>query len=166
MTIFDKFKIVIFKKEEEKMSDDSLININDVVYQATRYAFCFVGNWYKWGGSNPNGFDCSGFVCEILTAVGKLPRKTDLTAQGLFDRYKNNEVSEAREGCLVLYANESAPDRIVHVEYCINGLFSIGASGGGSQTLTTADAVKNNAFIKVRPIGVAGRVYKLVDPFK
>jgi cell wall-associated NlpC family hydrolase len=152
------------KPEVKPVNGDDVLR-DDRIYQATRYAFCFVGDWYKWGGSNPDGFDCSGFVCEILTAVGILPRKTDLTAQALFDRYKNNAVSEAKEGCLVIYANESTPDAYIHVEYCINGLLSIGASGGGSQTLTIADAIKNNAFIKVRPIGVAGRVYKIVDPF-
>jgi hypothetical protein len=40
----------------------------------------------------------------------------------------------------------------VHVEIAVNKHLAIGASGGGSKTLTEADAIRHNAFIKMRPI--------------
>jgi hypothetical protein len=35
-------------------------------------------------------------------------------------------------------------------------VLSIGASGGGAKTLTERDAIRDNAFVKVRPINGPG----------
>ena len=74
------------------------------------------------------GFDCSGYVIEILQSVGRLPRG-DWTAQGLYNTFAHVATDHPKEGRLVFWANSAG--RIVHVEYCINGFLSIGASGGG-----------------------------------
>jgi hypothetical protein len=42
---------------------------------------------------------------------------------------------------------------------------SIGASGGGSKTKTIANAVKQNAFIKIRPITPRGRKVLYCNPY-
>jgi len=89
--------------------------------------------------------------------VGKFPRKKDTTALGLSQMYQ--KVGKPKEGCLVLYGNP-----ISHVEYCYNENLSIGASGGGSKTLTEEDAIRQNAFIKMRPIR-KNEVTCYVDPF-
>ena len=112
---------------------------------ATQIAFHYIGTFYKWGGDDPSGFDCSGFVIELLKSVGLFPRKEDTTAKGLSTMYQ--KVGKPEEGCLVFYGNP-----IYHVEYCYNSDLSIGASGGGSTTITLAKAIKQNAFIKMRPI--------------
>jgi hypothetical protein len=51
------------------------------------------------------------------------------------------------------------------VEVCIDESFTIGSSGGGSKTLTVADAIRDHAFIKVRPIFRGRHITGFCDPF-
>jgi cell wall-associated NlpC family hydrolase len=114
-----------------------------------RIAFHYLGTFYIWGGDDPSAFDCSGFAIECLKSVGVLPRSGDWTANGLSGRFVG--VVEPNPGDLVMWAN-AEQTRFIHVEICIGRGLSIGASGGGSKTKTIKDAIKQNAFIKVRPI--------------
>jgi cell wall-associated NlpC family hydrolase len=114
-----------------------------------RIAFHYLGTFYTWGGDDPGSFDCSGFVIECLKSVGILPRKGDWTADGLSKKFVG--VADQKPGDLVMWAN-SGGRRYIHVEICIGNGLAIGASGGGSKTRTIKDAMKHNAFIKVRPI--------------
>lgn len=116
---------------------------------ATRTAWSYLGQPYKWGGDDPlAGFDCSGFVIEILKSVGVLPSVGDWRAAALATRFPETRYPD--EGTLVFWG-EGNSGRIVHVEYCLDGGLSIGASGGGSGTITVGDATAQNAYIKVRP---------------
>lgn len=129
---------------------------------ATKIALLNYGKPYIWGGDDPiKGFDCSGFMNEILKSVGILPLVGDWTADGLYHRFDNLEVEHPYEGCLMFLGDFT---KIYHVEYCINSLLSIGASGGGRRTLTEADAINHNAYIKIRPLENRN-VYKYCDPF-
>ena len=131
---------------------------------AERVAFSFLGKPYLWGGDDPiNGFDCSGFCIEILKSVGLLPRNGDWTAQMLWDKFKYREVDEPHNGCLVFWKNNSG--KIIHVEYAINEILCIGASGGGSRTRTEEDAAEQNAYIKIRPWATRSNVKGFIDPF-
>ena len=130
---------------------------------AERVAFGFLGKPYYWGGDDPmQGFDCSGFVIEILKSVGKLPRKGDWTAQGLFDMFHATRTSDPARGRLVFWKNAS---RMIHVEYCLDEVLSIGASGGGSSTDNQQEAIRRNAFIKVRPFRGRPNIGGFVDPW-
>jgi len=129
---------------------------------ASSLAFKFIGLKYRWGGDDAiAGFDCSGFVIEILKSVGLLSRTGDWTAGGLYELFKDKEVPFAQEGCLVFFAKNNL---INHVEYVYKYGLTIGASGGWSTTLTEADAIKQNAYIKVRPM--RKDVYAIVNPFQ
>lgn len=130
---------------------------------ALDYAWRYLGTFYSWGGDDPSGFDCSGFVVEILKAIGLLPRGGDWTAAGLFGLFQNKAVSEPQAGCLVFWHSN---DKIIHVEMCVDSERSLGASGGGRGTVTREDAIKHNAFIKMRPYKTRKNVYGFVDPFK
>jgi hypothetical protein len=130
---------------------------------ALDYAWRYVGTFYSWGGDDPSGFDCSGFVVEILKSVGLLPRKGDWTAHGLFELFQNRAVDTPIEGCLVFWHSDN---KIIHVEMCVDTERSLGASGGGSGTVTREDAIKHNAFIKMRPYKSRKNIYGFVDPFK
>lgn len=128
---------------------------------ATQYAWALLGLPYIWGGDDPMaGFDCSGLVVEILKAAGVLPADGDWTADQLYQRFAASEQGLAYGGCLAFWRRGG---RMTHVEYCINPSHTIGASGGGSSTLTVADAIRQNAYVKLRP-RKPGAV--LVDPFQ
>ena len=111
------------------------------------------------------GFDCSGFIIELLKSVGILPPKGDWTANDLADKWP--ESAEVKPGCLVFW--DWNKDGIVdHVEIVIEvdpgGLvFTIGASGGGAATLSVGDAILQDAYIKMRPM--RSDHYSIVDPF-
>jgi len=115
-----------------------------------QYAECWIGRWYKWGGDDPSGFDCSGYAIECLKAFDKFPRKQDTTADGLKAMFRSKEVHIPTTGCLVFWLDRNR--KAYHVEIALNSWQSLGASGGGSKTKTVDDAILQNAFIKIRPI--------------
>ena len=135
---------------------------------AIRYIERFLGQPipYKWGGDDPiEGFDCSGFILEILQAVGLISHGVDMTAGGLYLRYRENKVEKAHTGCLLFWLNQNG--RATHVEMAIDAYYTVGAAGGGSSTLTREDAVRQNAFIRMRPIEYRGTASLVIcDPFK
>lgn len=107
------------------------------------------------------GFDCSGFVIEVLKSAGILHRGYDNTAHGLFQEFVR--VSNPKEGCLVFW--HGSGQRIVHVEYCLDSVHSIGASGGGGRTVTLEEAIRQNAYIKIRPFESRPKVAGFANPF-
>ena len=125
-------------------------------------AFSYLGTFYTWGGDDPSSFDCSGFVIECLKSVGALPREGDWTAKALWHKFPIKPAN-GKAGDLVFWSNPS--DKIIHVEICINEDVAIGASGGGSKTKTREDAIKHNAFIKIRPIDSRKHVKGFVNPY-
>jgi len=135
--------------------------------EATEYAKSFIGTWYSWGGDDPMaGFDCSRYTGEIMKSVGVLPRNSVAPrARDQFKMWIKYQVVNPYKGCLVFWrSKEDGP--VMHVEYCINEYQTIGASGGGGATVTKADAIRDNAFIKERPIHRNRPLAGFVDPFK
>jgi cell wall-associated NlpC family hydrolase len=134
---------------------------------AMRVAWSYLGTWYRWGGDDPSGFDCSGLAVEVLKSVNLLGRDEDRSAANLCDYFKTEAVSigEVKPGALVFFADAKEPAKITHVEIAVNGDLSLGASGGGSKTLTVEDAIRQNAYVKVRPIARFGKLAVLRDPF-
>ncbi len=133
-----------------------------------RYAWSFLGTYYSWGGDDPSGFDCSGYVIECLQAVGKFPHGHDAPAHGLMTRYTSAgmRVDGPDRGRLVFWNTDPFPNgRTTHVEICMNDELAIGAKGGGSNCRTKEDAIAMNAFIKVRPISDRGMYLIYVDVF-
>jgi hypothetical protein len=130
---------------------------------ALKTAWSYLGKPYLWGGDDPMaGFDCSGFIVEILKSVGILPRKGDWTAQGLWDKFLEHDLEIPYAGCLVFWESNG---RVIHVEMCITSDLSIGASGGGSRTDSLQDAIDQNAYIKIRPFETRKGVKGFMDPF-
>lgn len=132
---------------------------------AIEVALHYQGTLYSWGGDDPSGFDCSGLCIEILKSVGLLPRKGDWTAGGLYGLFKGETTQDATPGCLAFRGSSTA--KIVHVEFVVarigNDVFTIGASGGGSKITTKEIAIKQNAFVKVRPL--FANPVAIVNPF-
>jgi murein DD-endopeptidase len=131
--------------------------------KAVWYISQFIGLPYRWGGDDAiAGFDCSGLIMEVLQGVGLELPADDKTADMLWQRYQVYEVATPYPGCLALWFNGEG--RAVHVEMMIDNDHTIGASGGGSKTLTREDAIRQNAYCKMRPLAHRGG-YKIVDPF-
>ena len=131
---------------------------------AVKYLWHWLGTPYSYGGDDFSSMDCSGIVIEILQSVGILPHQYDNTAHGLYLKYKDNlvEGDKVRPGCLVFWFRNG---KARHVMMLYTYGYVIGACGGGSDTKTIKDAIRDNAFIKMRPIGYDGDSYKICDPF-
>jgi hypothetical protein len=116
------------------------------------YAMQFVGVPYLWGGDDPmKGFDCSGFVIELLSAVGAFPDKTDSTAQGLYEYLlPMGKFNEYGLGSIAFYGKDLK--HISHVAFCLDQYVMLNAGSGDSKTVDLQSAIKQNAFIKMRPI--------------
>lgn len=123
------------------------MNLRTVLYD---YAIKHVGLPYRWGGDDPMaGFDCSGLVIELLQSVGVLPKWFDTTADGLRKHNQVKPISEPKFGALVFYGRKS---KVTHVGFCLNDTVMIEAGGGGSKTTSEDAAIKQNAFVRIRPI--------------
>ncbi len=67
-----------------------------IVGQAQRY----LGIMYRWGGSTPSGFDCSGYTQYVYGAAGiSIPRTTQAQQQATY------RVSDPRPGDLVFWGS-------------------------------------------------------------
>ena len=126
------------------------------------------GTLYTWGGENPmEGFDCSGLVVECCKSIGRLPRGGDWTAEGLRQRFTEINYSFAKPGDLVFWMRGGTTDssgRASHVGILWDPItLYLAAEGGGSSTMSRKNAIKANAFIKLRPVTSRGstitRVY-------
>jgi len=128
---------------------------------ATKIAWSYLLIPYKYGGDDFTGLDCSQLLVEIGRGVGILHRDEDLSAEGLYIRFKKYAVQKPYKGVFVFYGKP-----IKHTAYCIDEYHTIGAWGGNRKINTVADAEKYNAFIKVLPINSDKRIKKFVDPFR
>jgi cell wall-associated NlpC family hydrolase len=128
------------------------------------YAISFIGVPYKWGGSNPiTGFDCSGFIQELLASVGLDPAG-DQSAQSLYDHFSNKGLQNIKElGSLVFYGKDLK--NITHITMMLDPYRCIGANSGDSSTVNAQEAAKRNAFIKVRPYNYRSDVVAIIRPF-
>ncbi|MDD5426576.1 MAG: NlpC/P60 family protein, partial [candidate division Zixibacteria bacterium] len=64
-------------------------------------ALAYLGTPYIWGGDDPSGFDCSGFVIECLKSAGILEEAEDYSADGLMRRYEAYVINKPCEGALL-----------------------------------------------------------------
>ena len=121
---------------------------------------------YIWGGDDFLGFDCSGSVVECLKSISYIGLGDDFTADGLWQRFKDYETSikGTREGALIFWFDKYG--KAYHIAICKNQLFCYTADGGGSKVKTIQDAIKYNAFMKLRRIDHRGNVYKIVYFFR
>lgn len=132
---------------------------------AVDYGRAFLGVPYRWGGDDPmSGFDCSGFIVEVLQGVGIIPHGRDYSAHDLYTIFKWARVETGYAGCLAFWLDDSG--RAVHVMLMVDNEHVIGASGGGSSTSTAEAAARDNAFIKLRPITYRQGTPTILDPFK
>ncbi len=134
---------------------------NIVLYD---YAMSMVGKPYLWGGDDPmGGYDCSGLVIELLKSVGAAPQQ-DLTAQGLFKFFQDrSDFNKKTFGSLAFYGKSTSD--INHVGFCLNPSLVIEAGGGGSKVTTIGEAMRANAYVRIRPIDFRRDLVFVLRPY-
>jgi cell wall-associated NlpC family hydrolase len=134
-----------------------------------KIAWTYLGLPYIWGGDDPiEGFDCSGFAVHLLQSVNLLTVDSDYTAAGLYRHLFEHKTNKIIPGNLIFFGSQRRLNigDITHVEIAVNGELMIGASGGGRNNMTIEEAVRNNAFIKVKPVKSRRHMIGIIDPFK
>ena len=126
-------------------------------------ALSYLGTPYIWGGDDPSGFDCSGFVIECLKSAGMLTENEDYTAEGLYQLYEDKVTTSPSKGNIVFYLNKNR--KVFHVSICLDDYFQIGAFGGDSNNNNIQNAWSKNAFVKIRPIRLNNPNIIYVDLF-
>jgi cell wall-associated NlpC family hydrolase len=98
------------------------------------YAEKFIGTAYTWGGSSADeGFDCSGYIQEVLSSKGR-DYRGDQTAQAMYklmvadERYTSNEILAGT----VLFYGRSVFE-ITHIALAVDTEEMIEAGGEGSR---------------------------------
>lgn len=108
---------------------------------------------YIWGGNShlTGGVDCSGLALESLRSAGEGP-PGDATAQGIFDWFSGGKASwnAYKPGALIFFGESAS--KITHVAVLINSHVMIEAAGGDSTTTSVEEAIRRNAFVRMRPI--------------
>ena len=91
---------------------------NDLRSEIVTYALQFVGNRYKYGGTNPNtGVDCSGFTSYVMRHAAEVELPHSSGGQSRMGRQVSS--SEMRQGDIISYGSGK---RINHVAlYIGNG---------------------------------------------
>jgi len=127
-------------------------------------ALAYLGTPYIWGGDDPSGFDCSGFVVECLKTAGFLTEKEDYTANGLFQKYQGYQINSPRKGALIFRVNQDK--YAIHVAICLDYQFKIESVGGNNQTISVPLSWDDNAFVKIRPINYDKKTHKVAYLFE
>lgn len=113
------------------------------------YAMQFIGIPYRWGGNSPlTGLDCSGLVLELLKGLGiALPdmAASDIHKWCLTQKFKNEQFL----GSLLFFGKNG---NISHVAMALSHDIMIEAGGGGPTVTSQDEAVRQNAYVRIRPI--------------
>jgi len=114
---------------------------------AAEHAASMVGRPYRYAGSTPAGFDCSGLVQYSYAKAGmRVPRDT----QALFDLSVAVDVSELRRGDL-LFFDEDGKKRSHVVIYLGSRRFVHAPSHGGKVRIESLDAAYwRSRFVEAR----------------
>lgn len=132
-----------------------------------KYALRLLALPYVWGGDDPLvGFDCSGYVIELMRSVGQLPMAGDWRAQGLYDHFEAGARADAlgvpRFGALVFYGRSVT--EITHVAFALDTDRIAEFGGGGSRVKSAAEAAVANAYGRIRPVDHRGDRVAILRP--
>lgn len=117
-----------------------------------------------YGANGPDAFDCSGWVCFLLKREGVLREKEDLSASGLFLRFKNKQRQPPpyRSGSLLFFGRSE--DDITHVSIVIDAHHHSECGGGNSKTDSVEKALALGACVRERPINSRSDLVAAIFP--
>lgn len=84
---------------------------NEIITAAQKY----LGKPYVWGGESDKegGFDCSGYVSNVLYDAGVVKTFKRFTAQSLFNASVGSKVTTKKEADIIFFG--SGPKNVTHV---------------------------------------------------
>lgn len=129
------------------------------------YAMQFVGKPYIYGDKSPviGGYDCSGYVCEILRFAGLIGYNEHLNSQMLFDKFSSDgSRSSIGAGTLVFYGQSVT--KITHVAFMVSPYQILEAGGGDSKTSSPEKGDANIAMVRGRHMSYRKDLVATVKP--
>jgi cell wall-associated NlpC family hydrolase len=126
------------------------ICFNDRAEAMVGYGLQFIGTYYVWGGKElkkDKGYDCSGFVQELLESIGIVSSGINnaMSAQGLYDKLHSHVTGQKVAGFGDLLFFGKSLTGINHVAIALSDKLMLEA-GGGSDTLSAS------GMVRMRPI--------------
>lgn len=95
----------------------------------------YLGTPYVWGGTSPNGFDCSGFVFYVYKECGY---SINRTAESIYSNGEYVDRSALQPGDAICFTTRSSSTYIGHVGlYIGNGEFIHASSSSGMVTISS-----------------------------
>lgn len=121
-----------------------------------------VANWlgvpYRYGGSNKNGVDCSGLVCQIYLTV--YDKKLHRSSANIYDKNcRKIKKSQLETGDLVFFATGKSRSKVNHVGIYLKDRKFVHSSSSRGVVISNID---EKYF--VRTYVSCGRVEYLVSP--
>ncbi|WP_034229702.1 C40 family peptidase, partial [Actinotalea ferrariae] len=107
---------------------------------AVDWAVTQVGKAYVWGGTGPDGYDCSGLTSQAWRAAGLSIHRT---SRDQYRQVRKIEYSALRPGDLIFYGQGNDPASITHV----------GMYAGGGQMV---EASRPGVPVRVTPVRWSG----------
>lgn len=101
------------KPDTSKTVNVEPIPVNDVVNDLVDFAKTLLGTPYKWAGTTPSGFDCSGFIYYVM---GNFGFSITRSSYGMADLGKTVALSEAMAGDLLFFKGRNVNStNVAHV---------------------------------------------------
>jgi LysM repeat protein len=117
--------------------ESSSASVDKLINEAKK----MIGVPYKWGGTSPSGFDCSGFIFYVYDKAGYDISRT--SAQGYFDR--SYYVDKPQVGDLVFFKN-TYKQGISHVGIYVGNNQFINASSSGVEITSLGNSYWSKHF--------------------
>lgn len=122
---------------------DSSTN-NPEIDELIKFAKNFLGTPYRYSGTTPSGFDCSGFIYYIM---GNFGFQVTRTSYGLADLGRNVKLAQVKPGDLLFFkGRNSNTSRVGHVGMVVEvtelGIFFIHSSSSRGVVIDNFKASK------------------------
>lgn len=110
---FEKFNFQSYENQDSYVKSD-FIGVSQTRQDLVQLSKNYLGIPYQWGGTSPNGFDCSGFTQFLMKQNGlQIPR----TAGDQYLKCSKIDSLNAQCGDLIFFKNEN---KISHVGMVIS----------------------------------------------
>jgi cell wall-associated NlpC family hydrolase len=140
--------------------------VNPYLADLIRYAESFLHTPYLYGGKTARGYDCSGFICELMKSIGLIGYHEILSAQGLHNRFsqpeRGSKCDKTAPGALLFFGKPG--HAIEHVAMTVNPYSLVEAGGGDSRTISITMAESIDARVRKRGVNYRSDLFAAIMP--